>query len=83
MPEVDSEFDGVWMSTKDAAELLGITPRTLYRFIDEGDVPAYKFGRVLRLKRQDLLTYIDTCRVEPGSLSHLYPAVAGDDDTLS
>ncbi|MFP5328418.1 MAG: helix-turn-helix domain-containing protein, partial [Acidimicrobiia bacterium] len=25
-----------WLSTKDAAERLGITSRTLYRLIDEG-----------------------------------------------
>ena len=28
---------------------LGVNLRTLYRFIDAGDLPAYKFGRVIRL----------------------------------
>ena len=32
-----------WMSTKDAAAHLGVNLRTLYRFIDSGDLPAYKF----------------------------------------
>ena len=26
----------VWLNTKTAAERLGITPRTLYRLVDEG-----------------------------------------------
>ena len=62
-----------WLSTPAAAERLGITPRTLYRFIDEGQLPAYKFGRVIRLKQTDVDIYIDSCRVAPGSMRHLYP----------
>lgn len=62
-----------WLSTKEAAEMLGVTSRTVYRFIDEGDLPAYKFGRVIRVKATDLESFVDGCRVEPGSISHLYP----------
>lgn len=43
-----------WLSTKDAAERLGITSRTLYRLIDEGHIPAYKMGRVIRMKADDI-----------------------------
>ena len=62
-----------WLSTADAAHRLGITPRTLYRFIDEGQVPAYRFGRVIRLKKHEVDAFIDACRIEPGTLEHLYP----------
>jgi len=62
-----------WLSTADAAKRVGITPRTLYRFIDGGDLPAYRFGRVIRLKESEVDTFIDGCRIEPGSLEHLYP----------
>ncbi len=62
-----------WLSTKTAAGLLGITTRTLYRFIDQGHLPAYKFGRVIRLKTVDVETFIETIRVLPGDLKHLYP----------
>jgi excisionase family DNA binding protein len=64
-----------WLSTAGAARRLGITPRTLYRFIDEGDLTAYRFGRVIRLKQDDVDTYIDTCKIQPGTLEHLYPDV--------
>ena len=54
--------------------------RTLYRFIDEGQLPAYRFGRVIRLKENEVDAFIESCRIEPGTLEHLYPeAVAGSD----
>ena len=57
-----------WLNTDQAAKSLGITARTLYRFIDEGQVAAYRFGRVIRLKRTDVDEFIDACRIDPGSL---------------
>jgi excisionase family DNA binding protein len=62
-----------WLSTGEAARVLGITTRTLYRFIDEGQIPAFKMGRVIRLQRGDVDDFIERSRVEPGSLSNLYP----------
>lgn len=67
----------VWLSTQDAAKRLGITPRTLYRFIDQGTLPAYRLGRVIRLKQEDVDTFIEASRIEPGSLEHLYPESTG------
>lgn len=79
-----------------AAEYLGITPRTLYRLMDTGELPAYRFGRVFRLKQGDVEAFIERSQVEPGTLKHLYPEVrdagadnddepddeAGDEDSL-
>lgn len=62
-----------WLGTTEAAEFLGVVPRTLYRMIDEGLIPAYKMGRVIRLKGDDLDAFLQTTRVQPGSLAHLYP----------
>ncbi len=61
-----------WLSTQEAAAKLGVTPRTLYKLINDGAVPAYKIGRVIRLKDDELDTYISSARVQPGELSHLY-----------
>lgn len=66
-----------WLSTADAAKFLGITPRTLYRFIDEGQIAGYRFGRVIRLKQSDVDQFIDASRIAPGTLEHLYPEVIG------
>ena len=62
-----------WMSTGEAARRLGVTVRTLYRLIDEGELPAYKFGRVIRLQEHEVDDFISHARIEPGKLQHLYP----------
>ena len=62
-----------WMGTREACERLGVTLRTLYRFIDEGQLPAYKMGRVIRLQASDIDDFITRQRIEPGTLEHLYP----------
>jgi excisionase family DNA binding protein len=69
-----------WLSTAEAAKFLGITPRTLYRFIDEGQIPGYRFGRVIRLKQEDVEVFIEASRIAPGTLEHLYPEVVGSGD---
>ena len=62
-----------WMGTREACERLGVTLRTLYRFIDEGQLPAYKMGRVIRVQESDVEDFIGRMRIEPGTLEHLYP----------
>jgi excisionase family DNA binding protein len=70
--EVDSS-EIEWLSTQEAARRLGITPRTLYRFIDHGELPAYRFGRVIRLRAHEVDAFIESSRIKPGELEHLYP----------
>ena len=36
-------------------------------------MPAYRFGRVIRLKATDVDVFIEACRIAPGTLEHLYP----------
>lgn len=45
-----------------------MTPRTVYRFIDTGELAAYRFGRVIRVRTVDLAGFIERCRITPGSL---------------
>lgn len=67
-----------WLSSQASADRLGVSLRTLYKFIDEGLVPAYKFGRVIRLKESEVDTFIESSRIEPGTLDHLYPDAKTD-----
>ncbi len=68
-----SEADAaVWLNTREASARLGMTLQTLYRFIDEGELVAYKFGRVIRLKQRDVDSFIERCRIQPGELDHLH-----------
>ena len=71
-----SSADIEWLSTQEAARRLGITTRTLYRFVDQGDLPAYRMGRVIRLQASDVHAFIEGSRIEPGTLEHLYPDTA-------
>jgi excisionase family DNA binding protein len=68
-----------WLSSKQASQRLGVTLRTLYRLIDEGQLPAYKIGRVIRLQAHEVDGFIQGARIEPGSLEHLYPAESNSD----
>jgi excisionase family DNA binding protein len=68
-----SSADIEWLSTQEAARRLGITSRTLYRFVDQGEIPAYRMGRVIRLQGSDVAAFIERSRIQPGELEHLYP----------
>ena len=72
-----------WLSSKQASQRLGVTLRTLYRLIDEGRVPAYKIGRVIRLQAHEVDGFIQGARIEPGSLEHLYPTESSSDTSSS
>ena len=72
-----------WLGTAEAARYLGITPRTLYRLIDDGQLPAYKFGRVIRLKQRDVDAFVENSKIEPGSLEHLYAEGRPKDTSVS
>ena len=63
-----STADIEWLNTNETAKRLGITPRTLYRFIDDGKIPAYRFGRVIRLKESEVAEFIEPSRIVPGTL---------------
>ncbi|MCB1285040.1 MAG: helix-turn-helix domain-containing protein [Microthrixaceae bacterium] len=69
----------VWLNTAETARRLGVTPRTLYRFIDEGQLPAYRFGRVIRLKESEVEQFIDNCRIAPGTLETDTSSAGGDE----
>ena len=60
-----------WLTLKDAMQRLGISRDLCYRLIDEGGLPAYKIGRVIRLRENDVESFLETCRVVPGTIGHL------------
>src|SRR5436309_3496005 len=51
-----NEFPDVpgYVSIKQAAEMLGITDKRVYRYIDLGRLPAYKSGGVFLLAQEDI-----------------------------
>lgn len=65
------------MSSKEAAEYLGVSLLTLYKFIDSGLLPGYLMGRVIRLKYEDVVAFLEGQRIGPGTLN----SVMTDDAT--
>jgi excisionase family DNA binding protein len=49
--------ESTWLNTRQAAARLAVTARELYRLVDVGDLPAYKHGRDLRLRHDDVERY--------------------------
>jgi excisionase family DNA binding protein len=46
-----------WLSTAETAERLDIALQGVYRLIDQGHLDGYRFGRVIRLKAEDVERY--------------------------
>lgn len=62
-----------WLGAPGAAQYLGVTLRVVYKLVDRGEIPAYRIGRVFRMRRSDLDAFLERSRVQPGELAHLYP----------
>lgn len=60
-----------WLNLTGVARELGCGVPLVYRAINEGQLTAYKLGRVYRVKRPDLDAYLESVKVRPGALSHL------------
>ncbi|OGD61574.1 hypothetical protein A3A71_04200 [Candidatus Berkelbacteria bacterium RIFCSPLOWO2_01_FULL_50_28] len=53
----DSQFQ--LMTTTEAAKLLRVSNLTIYRWIKAGKLPASKLGRNIRIKKTDLLGFVE------------------------
>ncbi|QBD79884.1 DNA-binding protein [Ktedonosporobacter rubrisoli] len=47
------------ISAKEAAKMLGVTPRTVIRLVERNELPGFKVGDVWRFYREDIQHYID------------------------
>jgi len=60
-------MDKKWLNVEDIAAELGINKMTVYRMLEAGTIPAYRFGRLYRVKPEDLDAYIRDSRVSPAA----------------
>ena len=49
-----SEVDNEWLTLKQAAELVGVTPRTVQNWIKNGKIRGYQVVGRIRVKRSDV-----------------------------
>ena len=52
-----ADTETTWLNTREAASRLGVTARELYRLVNVGELAAYKMGRDLRLRLDDVEEY--------------------------
>ena len=80
---VEDDEPAAWLSTDQTARHLGVATRTLYRIIDTGALPAYRFGRVIRLRRHEVEEFVNNSRVASGTLQHLYKKASAGGETTT
>jgi excisionase family DNA binding protein len=54
----DSRFPA-FLTTEDVLGYLNVTPRTIYRLIGTGELPAIRIGRLWRFKQTDLDEWVE------------------------
>ena len=51
---IENQVNQQWLSTKEAADYLRLTPNALRIKVCRGQIRAYKLGTLLRFKKKDL-----------------------------
>jgi excisionase family DNA binding protein len=52
------------------AELLQLTPMTIYRMVSRGDLACHAIGRIKRFRRDDVETFLENSRHPASTLDH-------------
>ena len=61
-PEVQPSDDLTLFTVKEVAEQLKLHISTVYQYLDTGELKAHRFGKALRIARQDLAEFIKAHR---------------------
>ena len=48
------------LTVKEVMDILKLSQRTIYRYIESGELKAIKFGKEWRIRKTDLENFIDT-----------------------
>ena len=62
-----------FLTTDEVLGYLKTTPRTIYRLIRTGELPAIRIGRQWRFRRSDLDGWLDRQRADAAVVSELNP----------
>ncbi len=63
--------DQEWLSPTDLGKLLGLGKTKVYE-LTQTEIPTYRIGRVIRVHRKDIETWLETNRVSPSSQQALH-----------
>lgn len=62
----EEAFQVSLIDVHDAAEHLGIAPKTLYKWVECGQIPFVRIGRMVRFRERDLERWVEE-RLENGN----------------
>jgi excisionase family DNA binding protein len=55
------------LTVDEVAERLGVAPRTLYRWFEQGRLGGVKVGRLVRFREEDIDAFLDVSLASPES----------------
>jgi excisionase family DNA binding protein len=56
-----------WFTTDELVRWLGLGRTKTYEMLRSGEIPSYKIGRVRRIRRRDIETWLNQNRFRPGA----------------
>ncbi len=64
MTRIEKEF----MSLEDVAELMGVNYQLIYKLVRSGELPAARLGKVYRIQRRDLESFLEKTKTDAARL---------------
>ena len=55
------------LTYREAGKLLGVTERTIFRLVKDGEIPNMKFGGSVRIDPDDLRRFIEKAKLLPSN----------------
>ncbi len=52
------------VTVKEVSELLAVSSKTIYQWAELRHIPSYKVNGCLRFRINEVLSYVETCRVD-------------------
>jgi excisionase family DNA binding protein len=59
-----------FLSTSDVAEWLDVSTATIYKFVEKGDLPVYRLGRINKFRRCDIEEFIQKNKLVGATAIH-------------
>ena len=59
---MDEDLERAFYTVKELAELLRVSPLTIYRLAVKGELASYKIGRAIRIRKTDYESFLRRSR---------------------
>ncbi len=66
MAQTESFREARFLTVNEVAQILRVSKMTVYRLINQGDLPAVRVGRGYRVREEDVHRYLDARYTEAG-----------------